>query len=398
MLPALTTWQSSGRRRSGACAPAADCGADVARLGADLLRGRALCLARHPAHLSLPRAQRAPLGRGNGRRGMDAGLLPAGHARRYHRYRYNRVFITGGPIDKGEILSEFKTYPELAAASVLIKLGMSSNEVVIVPSPDVPKDRTYASAIALGRWWRSHPGTQAGQPHKRRSARPPFAPHVPEGAGRTSQRRGHRAHAARFRSPPLVAVERGLPHRHRRGHRLLLRACALSWVGSRGAFQIAAAIAMNARVNLSPPPAGSGSFCWRPVAPAGSAAPSCSCPGAAPRSWATPSACGAPLARHEIAVVCAGDDAFLRGELDRLGLSPDQRIFNPAPDEGMFSSVQCAARWTGWVLGLEAWAIVLGDQPHLRLETLRFVPGVFSSSLPTRSASPRAKAAHGILS
>jgi molybdenum cofactor cytidylyltransferase len=36
----------------------------------------------------------------------------------------------------------------------------------------------------------------------------------------------------------------------------------------------------------------------------------------------------------------------------------------------MFSSIQCAANWTGWQSGLTAWAIVLGDQPHLKFITL----------------------------
>lgn len=36
----------------------------------------------------------------------------------------------------------------------------------------------------------------------------------------------------------------------------------------------------------------------------------------------------------------------------------------------MFSSIQAAARWTGWRGGLTHWAVVLGDQPHVRLETL----------------------------
>jgi CTP:molybdopterin cytidylyltransferase MocA len=37
----------------------------------------------------------------------------------------------------------------------------------------------------------------------------------------------------------------------------------------------------------------------------------------------------------------------------------------------MFSSIQCAARWPGWKTGLTHWAIILGDQPQLRIETLR---------------------------
>ena len=37
----------------------------------------------------------------------------------------------------------------------------------------------------------------------------------------------------------------------------------------------------------------------------------------------------------------------------------------------MFSSIVCAANWTGWRKEISSWAIVLGDQPHLRTETLR---------------------------
>jgi molybdenum cofactor cytidylyltransferase len=44
---------------------------------------------------------------------------------------------------------------------------------------------------------------------------------------------------------------------------------------------------------------------------------------------------------------------------------PTVRIANPNPDAGMFSSIQCAAHWTGWDQNLTHWAVVLGDQPHL---------------------------------
>ena len=36
----------------------------------------------------------------------------------------------------------------------------------------------------------------------------------------------------------------------------------------------------------------------------------------------------------------------------------------------MFSSILCAARWEGWDEEVTAWAIVLGDQPHLSRATL----------------------------
>ncbi len=37
----------------------------------------------------------------------------------------------------------------------------------------------------------------------------------------------------------------------------------------------------------------------------------------------------------------------------------------------MFSSIQCAARWSGWQPEVTHWILALGDQPHLRFETLR---------------------------
>lgn len=79
------------------------------------------------------------------------------------------------------------------------------------------------------------------------------------------------------------------------------------------------------------------------------------------------------LGARQIAVVCASGDRVLQGELDRLGFAAADRISNPAPGQGMFSSVQCAARWPGWREDLTHWAIVLGDQPHLRRATLRAV-------------------------
>src|SRR5436309_4018491 len=73
----------------------------------------------------------------------------------------------------------------------------------------------------------------------------------------------------------------------------------------------------------------------------------------------------------QVAVVRAADDAVLQLELDRLGFSLADCILNPTPERGMFSSVQCAARWSGWKAGLTHWAIVLGDQPQISRETLR---------------------------
>ncbi|MCL5099468.1 MAG: nucleotidyltransferase family protein [Candidatus Omnitrophica bacterium] len=73
---------------------------------------------------------------------------------------------------------------------------------------------------------------------------------------------------------------------------------------------------------------------------------------------------------EQLAVVCGSVDLQLQTELDRLDFPAANRILNPAPERGMFSSIRCAARWTGWGAGLTHWAIALGDQPHLRPATL----------------------------
>jgi molybdenum cofactor cytidylyltransferase len=76
------------------------------------------------------------------------------------------------------------------------------------------------------------------------------------------------------------------------------------------------------------------------------------------------------LRAEQIAAVCAARDELIARELDRLRFPAQDRIFNPAPATGMFSSVLCAARWPDWKPALTHWAIVLGDQPHVRQATL----------------------------
>jgi len=73
----------------------------------------------------------------------------------------------------------------------------------------------------------------------------------------------------------------------------------------------------------------------------------------------------------QIAVVCAAANQALHDEFDRLGVPASQRIPNPHPERGMFSSVQCAAGWPGWNPDITHWAMALGDQPLVRMETLR---------------------------
>lgn len=73
----------------------------------------------------------------------------------------------------------------------------------------------------------------------------------------------------------------------------------------------------------------------------------------------------------QIAVVQRPNDAGLTAELDRLDHPRADRVENPQPERGMFSSIVCAANWPGWRKEISSWAIALGDQPHLNLGTLR---------------------------
>jgi len=100
------------------------------------------------------------------------------------------------------------------------------------------------------------------------------------------------------------------------------------------------------------------------------------------------------LGAGQIATVSAAGDEAVSVELDRLDFPAGNRVVNPTPAHGMFSSVQCAARWVGWNANLTHWTIVLGDQPHLRRETLRALlsfAGSHSNHVcqPSRHGRPR---------
>jgi hypothetical protein len=66
----------------------------------------------------------------------------------FERGHYSKLFVTGGPIEEGGMLSEYKTFADLGAA-ILVKMGVSSSVIEAVPAPSVRRDRTYASALAL---------------------------------------------------------------------------------------------------------------------------------------------------------------------------------------------------------------------------------------------------------
>lgn len=72
-----------------------------------------------------------------------------------------------------------------------------------------------------------------------------------------------------------------------------------------------------------------------------------------------------------IAIVYAADDRAIPGEVDRLGYPGVTLVRNPAPSDGMFSSVMCGARWAERETELTHCVVALGDQPHVRQSTLR---------------------------
>src|SRR5262245_55274402 len=78
------------------------------------------------------------------------------------------------------------------------------------------------------------------------------------------------------------------------------------------------------------------------------------------------------LGADQLAVVCAAGDAAIWGELDRHRFPDELRIVNASPGQ-MLSSIRCAARWQKWKTSLTHWAIVLGDQPHVRFSTLQSI-------------------------
>jgi len=65
--------------------------------------------------------------------------------------RYEMILTSGEKLLLGSYLSEHKSFAELAAAT-LRRLGVEERFVTAVPSSQVQRDRTYASAFALAEW------------------------------------------------------------------------------------------------------------------------------------------------------------------------------------------------------------------------------------------------------
>lgn len=79
----------------------------------------------------------------------DANAQDAIHEFRSHPYQ--AMVTTGTQIPRGYYLSEYKTFADLSRAS-LIKMGLDAKQVIAVPAPGVPRDRSYTAALAVNDW------------------------------------------------------------------------------------------------------------------------------------------------------------------------------------------------------------------------------------------------------
>ena len=74
----------------------------------------------------------------------------------FGRNHYTQLLVTGGPIDEGAPLCEYRTFAERGAA-ILLRLGMDTNQVQAVPAPLVARERTFTSGLSLRAWFQAHP-------------------------------------------------------------------------------------------------------------------------------------------------------------------------------------------------------------------------------------------------
>ncbi|MCX7725450.1 MAG: YdcF family protein [Chitinispirillaceae bacterium] len=64
---------------------------------------------------------------------------------------YKKIFVTGGVLEVGSYLKDYKTYA-LVGAETLKKLSIPDSIIVPVSAPYSKIDRTYTSALAFKRW------------------------------------------------------------------------------------------------------------------------------------------------------------------------------------------------------------------------------------------------------
>jgi hypothetical protein len=72
-------------------------------------------------------------------------------AKEFKNGRYHFLIVTGGNLEQGLYFCGYNSYAEMGAVTIK-KLGIDTSLVILVRSPLVRKDRTYASAVAMKSW------------------------------------------------------------------------------------------------------------------------------------------------------------------------------------------------------------------------------------------------------
>ncbi len=76
--------------------------------------------------------------------------------RLFNTEKYTRIITTGTPLNHGSYLKEYRSYADLAKAS-LVQMGIPAQSITALPSPKTRKDRTYISALMVAQWLQEHP-------------------------------------------------------------------------------------------------------------------------------------------------------------------------------------------------------------------------------------------------
>ncbi|MGF1540682.1 MAG: YdcF family protein [Pleurocapsa sp.] len=69
----------------------------------------------------------------------------------FDRGNYKLLITTGVPLGRGEYLTEYKNFAIFAQAS-FVAMGFEPDKLQAIPAPDVGRDRTLSTAIAVKDW------------------------------------------------------------------------------------------------------------------------------------------------------------------------------------------------------------------------------------------------------
>lgn len=77
----------------------------------------------------------------------------------FETHPYRMLVVPGIPVEQGFFLSKEKNYAQLAT-DTLKELGLKPELMVPLPCANVPRSRTYATALRVRGWLEAHPGNQ----------------------------------------------------------------------------------------------------------------------------------------------------------------------------------------------------------------------------------------------